>query len=65
MSSKEQALADIVAEMQSMPEDANWEFVSERVRVIAGIEKARADVRAGRVFTTAEIKADLHAWLRK
>ncbi len=65
MSSKEQAVADIVAEMKTLPEDADWQSLSERVRLLAGIEKARADVRAGRVYTTAEIKADLHEWLKK
>lgn len=65
MSTKEQAVAEIVAEMKGLPDDANWQFFSERVRLLAGIEKARADVRAGRTFTTAEIKADLQAWLKK
>ena len=65
MSSKEQAVIEMVAEMQSLPEDADWRFFSEHVRMLAGIEKARADVRAGRVSTTAQIKADLHEWLKK
>ena len=65
MSSKEQAVAGMVAEMQSLPDDANWQFLSERVRLLAGIEKARADVRAGRTFTTTEIKADLREWLKR
>ena len=47
MSSKEQAVAEIVAEMKSLPEDADWVALSDRVRLLAGIEKARADVRAG------------------
>ncbi len=65
MSSKEQAVAEIVAEMESLPDDANWPELSERVRLLAGIEKARADVRAGRFYTTSEIKADLREWLKK
>jgi hypothetical protein len=65
MSSKEQAVAEIVAEMKSLPEDADWPALAEKVRLMAGIEKARADVRAGRVYTTSEIKADLREWLKK
>jgi hypothetical protein len=65
MSSKDQAVAEIVAEMKSLPDDADWAGLAERVRVIAGVEKARADVRAGRLHTTAEIKADLRQWLKK
>lgn len=51
--------------MSSLPEDADWEFRSERMRLLAGIEKARADVRAGRVYTTTQIKTDLREWLKK
>jgi hypothetical protein len=65
MSSKEQAVAEIVAEVRSLPEDADWVALSDRVRLLAGIEKARADVRAGRVYTTTQIKADLREWLKK
>ena len=65
MSSKEQAVTEIVAKMSSLPEDADWEFLSERMRLLAGIEKARADVRAGRVYTTTQIKTDLREWLKK
>lgn len=65
MSSKEQAVTEIVAEISSLPEDADWEFLSERMRLLAGIEKARADVRAGRVYTTTQIKTDLREWLKK
>jgi hypothetical protein len=65
MSSKEQAVADIVAEMKSLPEDADWVSLAERVRLLAGIEKARADVRAGRIYTTSEIKTDLREWLKR
>jgi len=65
MSSKEQAVTEIVAEMRSLPDDADWEFLSERMRLLAGIEKARADVRAGRVYTTTQIKTDLREWLKK
>ena len=65
MLAKEQAVAEIVAEMKSLPDDANWEFLSERIRLLAEIEKARADVRGGRVYSTAEVKADLREWLKK
>jgi hypothetical protein len=65
MSNKEQAVAEIVAEVKSLPEDADWAALSERVRLLAGIEKARADVRAGRIYTTAQVKSDLREWLKK
>lgn len=65
MSSKEQAVTEIVAEMRRLPEDADWESLSDHMRLLAGIEKARADVRAGRLHTTIQIKADLREWLKK
>ena len=65
MSVKEQAVAEIVAEMKSLPDYANWQFLSERIRLLAGLEKARADVRAGRLYTTAEIQSDLRECLKK
>jgi hypothetical protein len=65
MSSKEQAVAEIVAQMKSLPDDADWPALAERVRLIAGVEKARADMRAGRVHSTTDIKADLRQWLKK
>ena len=65
MSVKEQAVAEIVAEMKSLPDDANWQFLSERIRLLAGLEKARADVRAGRLYTTSEIESDLRECLKK
>lgn len=64
MSSKEQAVAEIVTEMRSLPDDADWQGLSDHIRLIAGIEKARADVRAGHVYTTTQIKADLREWLK-
>ena len=65
MSSKEQAVAAIVAEVESLPEDADWVALSDRVRLLAGLEKARADIRAGRVFTTEQIRGDLREWVKK
>lgn len=59
MSIKEQTVAAIVAEIESLPDDVDWQFLSQRVRLLAGVEKARADVRAGRVYSTAEIKTDI------
>lgn len=59
MSIKEQTVAAIVAEIESLPDDVDWQFLSQRVRLLAGVEKARADVRAGRVYSTTEVKADV------
>ncbi len=55
MSRKELALAEIVAEVQSMPEDANWEFVSDHLRLVLSIEKSRVDARTGKPATAAEL----------
>ncbi len=65
MSNKETAIAEIAEEMKMLPDDANWQALTERVRLLAGLEKARADVRAGRVYTTTQIKSDLREWLKK
>lgn len=65
MSIKEQAVAEIVAEMKNLPDDADWNGLAERVRLLAGIEKARAGVRAGRLYTPDEIKADVRQWVKK
>ena len=58
-------MAEIAEEMKTLPDDANWQALTDRVRLLAGLEKARADVRAGRVYTTAQIKSDLREWLKK
>ena len=65
MSNKEAAVAEIVAEMKQLPDDADWTCLAERRRFLAGLEKARADSRAGRVRTTEEMKAELDTWVRE
>ncbi|MCX6956774.1 MAG: hypothetical protein NTV51_32000 [Verrucomicrobia bacterium] len=55
MSRKEQALAEIVAEVQRMPEDANWEFVSDHLRMVLSLEKSRVDTNVGNQADTADL----------
>lgn len=59
MSTKELALDTI----RELPEDASWQDVEERIRFVGAIEKARQEVREGRVVPHEEVKALLEEWI--
>ncbi|WP_367873033.1 hypothetical protein [Luteolibacter sp. Populi] len=59
MSTKELAIDTI----RDLPENASWQDVEERIRFVAAIEKARGDVRDGRVVPHEEVRALLDEWI--
>ena len=58
MSTKELALNTI----QELPDDASFNEIEERIRVLAAIEKGREDVRAGNVVPHEEVRDLLKEW---
>lgn len=59
MSTKELALDTI----QGLPEDASWQDIEERIRFVAAIERARQEVREGKVVPQEEVRALLEEWI--
>ena len=59
MSLKQNALQVIGA----LPEDASYEVVSEEVSVLAALEEAEEDIRAGRVTSHDEVKKRFLSWI--
>jgi predicted transcriptional regulator len=46
--------------IDALPDDATWADLAYRMEVRADIEEGLADVEAGRVLTTAELRRDLN-----
>ena len=46
--------------IDALPDDATWADLAYRIEVRADIEEGLADVEAGRVLTTAELRRDLN-----
>lgn len=59
MSTKELALDTI----QGLPEDASWQDIEERIHFVAAIERARQEVRDGKVVPHEEVRALLDEWI--
>jgi hypothetical protein len=59
MSTKELALDTI----RGLPEDTSWQEVEERIRFVAAVEKAREEVRDGRVVPHEDVRALLKEWI--
>ncbi len=59
MSTKELALDTI----RHLPEDASWEDIEDRLHFVAAIEKAREEVRQGKVVPQEEVRALLGGWI--
>jgi hypothetical protein len=59
MSTKELALDTI----QGLPEDASWQDTEERIRFVAAIERARREVREGKVVPQEEVRALSEEWI--
>ena len=59
MSTKELALDTI----QGLPEDASWQDIEERIRFVAAIERARREVREGKVVPQEEVRALSEEWI--
>ncbi len=61
MSVKEMAIETI----SGLPEDISWSGLEERLRFVAGVEQARAEVKAGSVVPHEEVGERLEEWLRR
>jgi hypothetical protein len=55
MSQKEIAINTI----QGLPDSATWADIEERIRFLAGIDRGRADTKAGRVIRQQRVKDGL------
>lgn len=58
MSTKDLALETI----KDLPDDVSWGQIEERIRFMAGIEAARAEVRRGEVVPHEELRELLSEW---
>ena len=61
MSTKELAIKTI----QDLPESATWEDIAERIRFIAGIQKAMNSLDEGKGFPIDEVEAMIEEWSSK
>jgi predicted transcriptional regulator len=61
MSVKEQLLASI----KDLPENATWEEAEERIRFLAAIDEARAQLDRGEGIPHEEVKRRVSSWFRK
>ena len=59
MSTKELALDTI----QGLPEDASWQDTEERIRFVAATERARREIREGKVVPQEEVRALSEEWI--
>jgi hypothetical protein len=61
MSTKEQALETI----KDLPDDVSWRQIEERIRFMAGVEDARAEVRGGEAIPHEEVCDLLPGWISR
>ena len=61
MSTKELAIKTI----QDLPESATWEDIEERIRFIAGVQKAMISLDEGKGIPIDEVEAMIEEWSSK
>jgi hypothetical protein len=61
MSVKEQLLNSF----NDLPENATWEDAEERIRFLAAIDEARAQLDRGEGIPHEEVKRQMLSWFRK
>jgi predicted transcriptional regulator len=61
MSDKEVAIKTI----SKLPENASMEEIAEELQIMAAIRKGKADVKAGRVKTHAQVERLFETWISK
>ncbi|MCX6937849.1 MAG: hypothetical protein NTU80_08115 [Verrucomicrobia bacterium] len=59
MSLKQNAIQVISA----LPEDANYEVVSEELAILAALDEAEEDISAGRIISHEEVKKRFASWI--
>ena len=51
--------------INKLPEDASMEEIAEELQIMAAIRKGKADVKAGRVKSHAQVEKMFEAWISK
>ncbi|MEM0897579.1 MAG: hypothetical protein AAGJ79_11920 [Verrucomicrobiota bacterium] len=49
--------------LRSLPEDASWSEIEERIQFLAAVEKGRQDVKEKRTVPHEEVKEALGGWI--
>ena len=61
MSVKEQLLSSF----KDLPEEATWEDAQERLRFLAAIDEARAQLERGEGLSHEQVRQEVLSWLQK
>ena len=61
MKDKEVAIKTI----NNLPENSSMEEIAEELQIMAAIRKGKADVKAGRVKTHAQVEKLFETWISK
>lgn len=61
MSTKEIAIRTI----QSLPDDATWDDIQERINFVAGVRKGLRELDEGKGIPHAQVKEDFEEWLSR
>ena len=61
MKDKEVAIQTI----SKLPEDASMEEIAEELQIMAALRKGKADVKAGRVKSHAQVEKMFETWISK
>ena len=59
MSTKEIAIHTI----KSLPDDATWDDIQERINFVAGVRKGLRELDAGKVISHQKVKEEFEEWL--
>jgi len=51
--------------INNLPENASMEQIAEDLQIMAGIRKAKDDVKAGRVKSHAEVETLFETWISR
>lgn len=51
--------------INKLPEDASMEEIAEELQILAAIRKGKADIKAGRVKSHAQVEKMFEAWISK
>ena len=62
MSRADSPKQQMIEALQNLPDDITWSRVRYTADLLEGLQEAEEDVRNGRVFTNAEVKAQMRDW---
>lgn len=52
----------VINTIQSLPDDANWESIQERVNFMAGVRKGLRELDTGKDIPHDQVKKDFEKW---